>query len=382
MKSKYVTRLDRVAGLSHEERRALVPVADRFEFRASEYYLSLIDWNDPHDPLRRIVIPCLDELEPWGRMDPSSEETYQVVPGVQHKYTSTALLLASDVCGGLCRFCFRKRLFIRRKDEVNTDVSEGLAYIARHREINNVLITGGDALMIPTPRLAGIIEELRKIDHVRIIRLGSKMPAYNPWRIIGDPDLVDLIRRFSDPRNRIYIMVHFNHWRELTDEAIRALALLQGAGAIVCNQTPLIRGVNDDPKTLARLLDELSFAGAPPYYVFQCRPTVGNKTFAVPVEESYRIFDAARAFCSGLAKRARFCMSHAEGKIEVVGLSDEHIFFKFHRAAAVQDSARFMVFARNPEAYWFDDYTVMVAENALDTLPAGMVREGQPNLFS
>jgi lysine 2,3-aminomutase len=381
MKSKYITSLDRVPGLSRAERRALGSVADRFEFRASDYYLSLIDWNDPDDPLRRIVIPSLEELEPWGRLDPSSEETFQVVPGVQHKYTSTSLLLASDTCGGLCRFCFRKRLFIRRRGEVNLDVGPGLDYIRRHREVNNVLITGGDALMIPTPRLAGIIEGLRRIDHVRIIRLGSKLPAYNPWRIIGDPDLIDLIRRFSDPRNRIYVMVHFNHWREITDEAVRALALLQGAGAILCNQTPLIRGVNDDPLTLARLLNELSFAGVPPYYVFQCRPTVGNRAFAVPVEEAYRIFDAARVHCSGLAKRARFCMSHAEGKIEVVGLSDDHVFFKFHRAAAVEDSARFMVFERNPNAYWFDDYDEMVAENALD-LPAGPDRRDHPGWIS
>ncbi len=375
--TKYVTSLDRVPGLSPTERRALGPVVDRFEFRASEYYLSQIDWNDPADPLRRIVIPCLDELEPWGRLDPSSEETYQVSPGVQHKYTSTALLLASDTCGGLCRFCFRKRLFIRRGGEVNPDVGPGLDYIRRHREINNVLITGGDALMIPTPRLAGIIERLRQIDHVRVIRLGTKMAAYNPWRIIGDPDLIDLIRRFSGPRDRIYIMVHFNHWREITDEAARALALLQGAGAILCNQTPLIRGLNDDPLTLARLLNELSYMGVPPYYVFQCRPTQGNRSFAVPVEESYRIFDAARVYCSGLAKRARFCMSHAEGKIEVVGLSAEHVFFKFHRAAAVEDSARFMIFERNPEAFWFDDYAEMVDQNALDLPPVD--RRDHPN---
>ncbi|MBU0515859.1 MAG: KamA family radical SAM protein [Proteobacteria bacterium] len=381
MKPKYVTGLDQVAGLTAEESRVLHPVVGRFEFRASDYYLSLIDWDDPDDPLRRIVVPSLDELDHWGRLDPSSEETYQVAPGVQHKYNSTALLLASDMCGGLCRFCFRKRLFIRHGDDVSLDVSHGLDYIRRHPEINNVLITGGDSLMIPTRRLRKIIHELRRIDHVRVIRLGTKMPAYNPHRILNDPDLIDLVRRYSLNRHRLYFMLHFNHWRELTDQAVRALALLQGAGAILCNQTPLIRGVNDDPRTMSRLLNELSYLGVPPYYVFQCRPTIGNKTYAVPVEEGYRIFDMARVHSSGLAKRARFVMSHAEGKIEVVGLTEEHVFFKFHRAAEDEDSARFMIYRRNPQAYWFDDYSEVVAEEALDWPPA-LVTHEQPTLFN
>jgi lysine 2,3-aminomutase len=363
----YVTNLKNVRGLSQAEREALGPVVDRFEFRASAYYLSLIDWDDPGDPLRRIVIPCVDELEKWGRLDPSSEATYQVAPGVQHKYRSTVLLLASDMCGGLCRFCFRKRLFIRRSDEVNSDVRPGLAYIRRHPEVNNVLITGGDALMIPTPRLGMILSALRRIDHVGVIRLGTKMPAYNPERILGDRLLLDLVRRFSLPRRRLYFMVHFDHWRELTDEAVRALAALQAAGAVLCNQTPLIRGVNDDPSILARLLTQLSDLGVPPYYVFQCRPALGNRTFAVPVEEGYRIFEAARSRCSGLAKRARFVMSHARGKIEVAGLTDGFVFLKFHRAADEEDSARFMVFRRNPEAYWLDDYDELVTEEALES---------------
>ncbi|WP_243670014.1 hypothetical protein [Methanoculleus chikugoensis] len=198
------------------------------------------------------------------------------------------------------------------------------------------------------------------------------MPAYNPFRIINDPTLLDMIRDYSMDEKRIYIMAQFNHPRELTDAACRAVALLQDAGAVVMNQTPLIRGINDDPGgVLAALFDKLSFIGANPYYVFQCRPSIGNRTFAVPVEESYRIFEQARTICSGgLAKRARFVMSHATGgKIEVLGKTDRHTYFKYNQAADPEDLGRFMVYKSNPEAYWFDDYTELVDE--------GRVREPQ-----
>ena len=358
----YRSSLDAVAGIGADERARLAEVTEIFAFRANDYYLSLIDWDDPADPIRRLVIPTPEELAPWGRLDPSSEHRYTRAPGLQHKYRETALLLVSDLCGGLCRYCFRKRLFIGDAREVNKDISGGLAYIRDHPEITNVLLTGGDPLVLDTGRLREILAALREIEHVRIIRIGTKMPAYDPCRIINDPDLVDAIREHSPDERRIYVMAQFNHPRELTDAACRAVALLQDAGAVVMNQTPLIRGINDDPAVLSRLLGRLSFIGVNPYYVFQCRPTTGNRPFAIPVEESYRIFEQARATCSGLSKQARFVISHATGKIEVVGRTGEFTFFKYNQAADPEDIGRFMVYKSNPEAYWFDDYTELVDE--------------------
>ena len=358
----YLSSLDSIPGIGAGEFAALAPVTEVFAFRANDYYLSLIDWDDPADPIRRLIVPSVEELEPWGHLDPSSEHQYTRAPGLQHKYRETALLLVSDVCGGLCRYCFRKRLFIEEACEVNKDVSEGLAYIRDHPEITNVLLTGGDPLALGTDRLLEIVEQIRDIDHVGIVRIGTKMPAYNPFRVTDDPALLDMIRDCCADGKRIYIMAQFNHPRELTDPACRAIALLQDAGAVVMNQTPLIRGINDDPEVLAELFDRLSFIGANPYYVFQCRPAVGNRTFAVPVEESYRIFEQARAICSGLAKRARFVISHATGKIEVLGKTDRYTYFKYNQAAAPEDIGRFMVYESNPEAYWFDDYTELVDE--------------------
>ena len=149
------------------------------------------------------------------------------------------------------------------------------------------------------------------------------------------------------------------HPRELTDVARKAIDKVLKAGIIMANQTPLIAGINDNPETLRDLLNELAFAGVPPYYIFQCRPTVGNKTYSVPVERAYRIIEQAKSQVTGLAKRAKYAMSHATGKIEIIGLDDEYIYFKYHRAAHDEDSGKFVIAKRNPEGYWFDDFEVV-----------------------
>jgi len=197
---------------------------------------------------------------------------------------------------------------------------------------------------------------------VRIIRLGTRIPSYNPYRIIDDPSLLKVIEKNSTKRKRIYLMTHFVHPRELTDVAVEAVALMQKAQAKLANQTPLIRGVNDDPKVLAELLAKLSFIGAVPYYIFQCRPALGNKAYTVPIEEGYEIVEQAKSRVSGLAKRARYTMSHSSGKIEIVGKTKDYVYFKYHRAFRDEDSGRFMVFKSNPNAYWFDDYDELVED--------------------
>lgn len=370
MKPRYLTRVNQIDALSPEEKSVLEKVEKKFAFRSNDYYLSLIDWSDPLDPIRRIAVPSPLECEEGGVLDPSREGNYTVAPGLQHKYMETALLLVSDVCGTFCRFCFRKRLFMEKGAEVTRDVTEELAYIRDHPEITNVLLTGGDPLIMATSKLEPIVRAVREIDHVGIIRIGTKMPAFNPYRILDDPSLLEMIQKYSTDEKRIYIVTQFNHPRELTPQAVEALGLFQKAGAIVLNQTPILRGVNDDPEVFAELFRKLSFIGAPPYYVFQCRPTLGNSMFQVPVEEGYRIFEAAKAKVSGLAKRARFVMSHATGKIEVAGVTERCTFFKYHQAADPENIGKFMAFRRNPSALWFDDYTEPITDVPV---PAGFM---------
>lgn len=361
--------------LSRQQHSELKKVTDEFPFRSNDYYLSLIDWDDPNDPIRTIIIPHIQELEEWGRLDPSDEKNYTIMPGLEHKYNSTALLLASNVCDGICRYCFRKRVFRKPQSEYLRDLPAALQYIKQHHEITNVLLTGGDPLTLKPSKLENIIRQLREIEHVQIIRIGTRSPVFNPYRVIDDPALLEMIEKYSTERKKIYVITHFVHSRELTDLAVRGISLLQKAGAIVANQTPLIRGLNDNPEILAELLGKLSFIGAAPYYIFQCRPALGNRAYTVPIEQGYEIVEQAKSQVSGLAKCVRFVMSHSSGKIEIVGKTKEHVYFKYHRAAKDEDSGRFLVFASNPNAYWLDDYDEPVRNCPVD-LPEGLCAPG------
>jgi KamA family protein len=353
-KVKYIKHVEDLENVPDDVKAELKKVAEKYVFRANDYYLGLIDWADPNDPIRQLIIPRLEELNEWGQLDASNEAAVTVTRGAQHKYQRTVLLLCNEVCGAYCRYCFRKRLFMDENDEVTIDVAEGIDYIRNHPEVTNVLLTGGDPLLMSTRKLTKIFEELRSIEHVDIIRIGSKMPAFNPWRVLNDEKLLDAIRTYSTTEKRIYIMAHFDHPRELTPEAIAGLNALMEAGAIIVNQCPLIRGVNDDPEILGEMYRKLEAIGVPPYYLFQGRPTAGNEPYEVPIVEGWSIFDRARRSASGLGRRARFSMSHETGKIEIVGVDDNHIYMRYHQAKDPMNESRFMVFKRNDTAYWLD----------------------------
>jgi KamA family protein len=351
---KYLRSLDSIPQIPDDQRAVLEQVVERYAFRVNDYYLKLINWYDPHDPIRQLVIPRAEELNDWGRLDASNEQAITVGRGVQHKYRDTVLLLCNEVCGAYCRYCFRKRLFMDENEEVTKDLTPGFDYIARHAEVSNVLLTGGDPLLMGTRRLRHIFSHLRAIPHVRIIRIGSKMPAFDPFRILEDAELQAAFRKYSSASRRMYLMCHFDHPRELTEVAVEGIACALRCGLVCVNQCPLIKGVNDNPDVLAAMYDKLSFIGCPPYYLFQGRPTAGNEPYELPIVAGWKIFQNAITRGSGLARRTRFVMSHATGKIEILAIDDRRIYMRYHRAMRPADAGRLMVFHRNDEAYWLD----------------------------
>lgn len=354
---KYVNNIDAIEGIGAEDRELLRKVSERYVFRANDYYLSLIDWRNPADPIKQLIIPRAEELNDWGKLDASNEAAVTVEPGVQHKYRDTALLLCNEVCGAYCRYCFRKRLFMNDNEEVSKDVSAGVAYIRKHPEISNVLLTGGDPLIMGTRRLREIISQLSEIPHVRIIRIGSKMPAFNPFRVIDDPELQATLREFSTSERRIHVMCHFDHPRELTPEAREGIATLKACGVETVNQCPMIRGINDDAATLSEMFATLSHIGCPQYYVFQGRPVAGNQPYEVPIVEAWGIFSKALVAESGLAGRARYAMSHASGKVEIMAIDDRRMYLRYHRSKDPRNAGRFFVCDRHDGAYWLDHLT-------------------------
>ena len=365
-KTKYVSEIADIPELAAREIADLEEVANIYPFLSNEYYLNLINWQDKRDPIRRLIIPSPKEINTpdWGTLDPSNEHSYQKVQGIQHKYPDTAIFLISDKCFGLCRYCFRKRLFIGFNEyEIIEDYKLAFDYIREHPEINNVLLTGGDPLTLDTHKLRKIISKLRQLKHVKIIRIGTKSAASYPSRITDDDKLPELIKEFSTPQKRIYFMLHFCHPNEITEEATEAARILITSGAILCNQTPLVKGVNDNPEVLATLCKKLSYTGIAPYYFFQTRPTVGNKPYTLPLATSFQIFQESQKNISGTAKRAKFVMSHKSGKIEVIGIDSANIYMKYHRSPDVEKNGKLMIARRNDNGYWLEDFEVQILDS-------------------
>lgn len=376
-KIKYINKLSQVPELSDEEHGRMEKVAEFFKFRTNSYYLSLINWDDPDDPIKKLILPDEEELaDTVSLLDASHEAAVTVAPGTEHKYTTTGLILVSRVCGAQCRFCFRKRIFMPDNTEITPDLEPAYKYISEHKEITNVLLTGGDAFMLSTKKIAEVLERLRAIPHVRIVRFGSKLPAFNPYRFIDDPELLDLLESYSKTNERIYIVCQFNHANELSDVARQAIDMILKRGIIMINQTPILVGINDDPDTLTDLFRNLAETGIPPYYVFQCRPTRGNAHFKTSMVDGIDITETAKKRISGLAKRFRYAGSHASGKIEILGYDDEWQYFKYHQSKDPKYYGQFFKLPRKNDAKWWDDWMPDGESFTLDKCPVAKLGSG------
>ena len=304
-----------------------------------------------------MVVPSIDELCESGELDPSDELSITKTVGLEHKYSPTALFLCTDQCFGYCRYCFRRRLRYKKdsSNEVARDFKAQVEYIREHAEIDNVLLSGGDPLMLPNEILDGLLGDLLSIEHVKMVRIGTKAPVFLPQRFTTDPEIISILKKYSSPESRLYIVTHFNHPREITGESSDAIRLLNDAGVFVMNQSVMLRDVNDEPDTLAELFNRLAYIGVRPYYVFQCRPVKNSTHFQLELAESYRILKEARRKMSGLAKTARLIMSHSSGKIEILALRNGKMHFKYHQAKDPIDHGRFFSLDYQKGAKWLDD---------------------------
>ncbi len=351
-----IKELSNYVDLSIEEENLLEQVVQKHPMRVTSHYMSLVDWDDPHDPIRKMAVPSLDEFSMQGLYDTSGEKENTRLRGLQHKYSETALILATNRCATYCRHCFRKRLVGLQSEEIIERFEEAANYIKQHQEINNVLISGGDPLVLPNEIIERFLMALSGVPHLRFVRFGSRAPVTFPSRF-EDEELLETLRKHSLPNRRLYVVTQFNHPREITSKSTKAVDNLTRSEVLLSNQTVLLKGVNDRPETLASLQNKLVGIGVNPYYVFQCRPVKRVKHhFQVPICQGVRIIEKAKAMCNGHSKRFKYIMSHRTGKIEILGIMDNEIYFKYHQAKLRENLGRMFKLKVDDRAGWLDDF--------------------------
>jgi lysine 2,3-aminomutase len=290
--------LKKYIALTPEEEDGVKKCLGTLRMAITPYYLSLINPDDPFDPVRRQAIPTAAELyqAPEDQLDPLHEDTDSPVHGLTHRYPDRVLFLVTDQCSMYCRHCTRRR-FAGQTDTAVPDCQiEGcLEYIRNHPEVRDVLLSGGDVLMISDEKLEYIISELRKIPHVEIVRLGSRTPVVCPQRIT--PALCNMLKKYHP----IWLNTHFNHPNEITEESKRACAMLADAGIPLGNQTVLLHGVNDCVHVMKKLVQALVYIRVRPYYIYVCDLSMGLTHFRTPVSKGIEIIEGLRGHTSGYA---------------------------------------------------------------------------------
>lgn len=289
--------LARVVALSEGERAGLAAAPGLFRVGCTPYYASLMDPADPACPIRLQSIPSLSEHEvrPEELRDPLGEDTRMPVPCVVHKYPDRVLLLVVDRCAIYCRHCNRRRIVGGDEPPTRADLDAGIDYIARTPRIRDVLLSGGDPLLLSTRRLDDLLGRLAAIDHLDFIRIGTRIPVVCPMRI--DDELCRVLRKHAP----VYINTHFNHPKEITPEARAACERLVDHGVPVGNQAVLLRGVNSSVRCMRALMRALVRMRVRPYYLFQGDTVSGTDHLRTPVEAAIEIMDGMRGWMTGMA---------------------------------------------------------------------------------
>ena len=291
-------QLKKYIKLTTEEENGVKESLKTLRMAITPYYLSLIDQSNPNCPVRKQAIPTHAETHHSAAdlLDPLHEDGDSPAPGLTHRYPDRVLLLVTDMCSMYCRHCTRRRFAGQTDSSSSQDViSKAIDYIARTPQVRDVLLSGGDALMISDSRLESIISRLREIPHVEIIRIGTRTPVVCPQRITDD--LVNMLKKYHP----IWLNTHFNHPQEVTEESIAACERMANAGIPLGNQSVLLRGVNDCVPTMKKLVHQLVKMRVRPYYIYQCDLSMGLEHFRTPVSKGIEIIENLRGHTSGYA---------------------------------------------------------------------------------
>jgi lysine 2,3-aminomutase len=284
--------------LTPEEYAGTMLANTKLALAITPYFFNLIDPADENCPIRWQVVPRLEETHtaPWEMSDPCGEDSHSPVPGLVHRYPDRVLFLVTDRCAAYCRYCTRSRLVSNAAGyDFHPQFDRQIEYIRQHPEVRDVLLSGGDPLLLSDERLENLLSRLRAIPHVEFLRIGTRIPIFLPQRIT--PELCAMLKKFHP----LFISVHSNHPRELTTEVRAALGHLADAGIPLGNQSVLLRHVNDDPTTMRAQVQKLLLCRVKPYYLYQCDLISGSAHLRASVRRGLEIMESLRGHTTGYA---------------------------------------------------------------------------------
>ena len=287
-----------IPSLTPEERAGALLANSKLALAITPYFFNLIDPADENCPIRRQVIPRIEETNtaPWEMSDPCGEDSHSPVPGLVHRYPDRVLFLVTDRCASYCRYCTRSRLVSNATGyDFHPNFDAQIDYIRQHPEIRDVLLSGGDPLLFSDERLEALLSQLRAIPHVEFLRIGTRIPVFLPQRIT--PGLCAMLKKYHP----LFMSVHSNHPRELTTEVRDALGRLADAGIPLGNQSVLLRGVNDDVTLMRAMVQKLLMCRVKPYYIYQCDLIAGSAHLRASVRKGLEIMEGLRGHTTGYA---------------------------------------------------------------------------------
>ena len=320
--------------LTGEERAGTILAGKKLALGITPHFFSLIDRNDPDCPIRRQVVPRIEEATTAAdeMLDPCGEDSSMPVPGLVHRYPDRVLLLVTDRCASYCRYCTRSRVVSGTgEQELTVDLEGAFSYLEKHSEVRDVLLSGGDPLLLSDAKLNAILTRLRKIPSIEFIRIGTRIPIFLPQRIT--PALVAMLRT----HHPLWMSVHTNHPKELTQEVREALGRLADAGIPLGNQSVLLKGVNDRAEILKELFHKLLLCRVRPYYLYQCDLITGSAHLRTTIREGQDIMEQLRGYTTGYAVPTYVVDGPGGGgKIPVgpnyiVGMADDRVILKNYR---------------------------------------------------